>query len=116
MQKCSPMHWDDLRVFLAVHRFGRHKRAARAEGTDTTTVGRRIAALEKALGAQLFFRTPERLQATPAGHKLVAGAERMEAEAADLERELVAADSRIEGSLRVTATDGFVYYVLLPAL
>jgi DNA-binding transcriptional LysR family regulator len=40
----------------------------------------------------------------------------MEAEANQAERELSAADTRLEGSLRITATDGFAHYVLLPAL
>jgi len=110
------MLWDDLRVFLAVHRLGSHKRAGRLLGVDATTVGRRITTLEKALGVRLFLRTPERLQATPAGLRLVLRAERMEAEALDAERELLAEDSRLEGTLRVTAGDGFVNYVLLPAL
>jgi DNA-binding transcriptional LysR family regulator len=110
------MIWDDLRVFLAVHRSGSHKRAGRMLGVAPTTVGRRIAALESALGVRVFLRTPERLQITAAGSKLVAHAERMEAQASDLERELSAADSRLEGSLRITAGDALVQYVLLPKL
>jgi DNA-binding transcriptional LysR family regulator len=110
------MVWDDLRVFLAVHQLGSHKRAGRHLGVDPTTVGRRLAALESALGARLFVRTPERVQVTPAGIKLIAHAQRMEAAALEAERELVAADTRLEGSLRVTAPDGLVHYVLLPAL
>jgi len=110
------MLWDDLRVFLAVHQLGSHKRAGRLLGVAPTTIGRRLAALESALGTRLFLRTPERVQATPAGLKLVPHARRMEAEAIEAERELLAADSRLEGSLRVTATDGFLHYVLLPAL
>jgi DNA-binding transcriptional LysR family regulator len=110
------MVWDDLRVFLAVQRAGSHKRGARHLRVDPTTVGRRVAALESALGARLFLRTPEGLRATPAGLRLVPHAERMEAEALEAERTLLAADTRLEGSLRVTAGDGFVHFVLLPAL
>jgi len=110
------MVWDDLRVFLAVHRLGSYKSAARALGVDATTVGRRIGTLETALGTRLFLRTPDRLQSTAAGLKLVPRAERMEAEALELERELQADDSKLEGSVRVTAPDGFVQYILLPAL
>jgi DNA-binding transcriptional LysR family regulator len=112
----QPMLWDDLRVFLAVHRLGSHKRAGRLLGVDATTIGRRIATLEGALGVRLLLRTPERVQATAAGLRLVPHAERMETEALDAERKLLAADSRLEGSLRVTAGDGLVQYVLLPAL
>ncbi len=110
------MQWDDLRVFLAVQRLGSHKRAARQLGIDATTVGRRLTTLERALGARLFVRTPERVLPTLAGLKLVPRAERIEVEALEAERELHAADARVEGTLRVTAGDAFVNYVLLPAL
>ncbi len=111
-----PMIWDDVRVFLAVQRRGSHKGAARVLAVDATTVSRRVAALEGALAARLFLRTPERLELTAAGKRLLLHAERMEAEALAGERALAAADERLEGSLRVTAADGFVQYVLLPAL
>src|SRR5690242_12350760 len=52
----QPMLWDDLRVFLAVARRGSHKAAARQLGVDPTTVGRRLAALDAALGVKLFER------------------------------------------------------------
>ena len=110
------MIWDDLRVFLAIHRFGSQQRAARSLGIDPTTVGRRLTSLEGNLGARLFLRTPERLQLTAAGLRLLPHAERIEGAALEAERELLAADTRLEGSLRVTATDGLVHYVLLPAL
>jgi DNA-binding transcriptional LysR family regulator len=110
------MLWDDLRVLLAVHQQGSHKRAGRQLGVDPTTVGRRLAALERAVGARLLLRTPDRVQVTPAGLKLVQHAQRMEAEAAAAERALLAEDQRLEGSLRVTAPDGFMHYLLLPAL
>jgi DNA-binding transcriptional LysR family regulator len=126
LRKCSylqldhammqPMVWDDLRVFLAVHRLGSHKAAARLLGIDPTTVGRRLAALEAALGARLALRTPDGLRTTPAGAKLVPHAERMEAEALESKRALEGADARLEGWLRVTAADGFIQYVLLPRL
>jgi DNA-binding transcriptional LysR family regulator len=110
------MQWDDLRVFLAVHRFGSHKGAARQLAVDPTTVGRRLAALEASLGARLVVRTPERVQSTQAGLELLRYAERIETEALNAERALAAADERLEGALRVTATDGIVHYLLLPAL
>jgi DNA-binding transcriptional LysR family regulator len=110
------MFWDDLRVFLTVHRQGSHKRASRILGVDPTTVSRRITALERALGTKLFARTPERLQATASGLKLVSHAEKMETVALEAQRDVEAADARLEGSVRITATDGLVHYVLLPAL
>ena len=46
--------WDDLRYFLALHRHGSLVGAASAVGADPTTVSRRVAVLERALGSKLF--------------------------------------------------------------
>ena len=58
----SAFDWDDLRFFLAVARAGRLTAAARQLEADHTTVSRRISALEAALKAKLFERSP---RATP---------------------------------------------------
>src|SRR6185369_12940188 len=52
-----PMNWDDLRSFLAVARHGSHSAAARVLGVTQPTIGRRMAAFERELGAQLFVAT-----------------------------------------------------------
>jgi DNA-binding transcriptional LysR family regulator len=108
--------WDDLRIFLAVHRTRSHAGAARLLRVAATTVGRRVAALEKGAGARLFTRTPEGLVATAAARALVQRAERVEAEVLEAERELEGADARPTGSVRITCGDGFAAYVLAPAL
>jgi DNA-binding transcriptional LysR family regulator len=112
----QPMSWDDLRVFLAVARGGSYKAAARALGVNPTTIARRLAALETALGQRLFERSPERLSPTPAGRALLARAERVEVEMQALSRELTGAETQLAGPLRVTATDGLAHYLLVPAL
>ncbi|WP_242342673.1 LysR family transcriptional regulator [Anaeromyxobacter terrae] len=108
--------WDDLRIFLAVHRARSHAGAARALHTASTTVGRRLAALEAAVGARLFTRTPEGLAPSAAAQRLLPHAERVEAELLEAERALSGADSRPTGSVRVTTGDGFASFVLAPAL
>lgn len=110
------MVWEDLKVFLAVLRQRSHAGAARVLRVDASTVGRRIAALERSLGSRLFDRTPEGLSATAAGAALLARAERIESEALAVERELEGADARVSGSVRLTASDGVVNYVLTPSL
>lgn len=110
------MNWDDLRFFLAVARSGSLKGAARVLSVDPTTVGRRISTLESELRTKLFVRTPEQLELTAAGRALLERAERIEAEVLACERELSGLDPSISGPLRVTAADGFVNYLLLPAL
>lgn len=46
--------WDDLPIIAAVARHGSYARAARDLGMDETTVARRLARAEAALGAALF--------------------------------------------------------------
>jgi DNA-binding transcriptional LysR family regulator len=110
------LQWDDLRVFLAVRRTGSHAGAARTLKVAPTTVGRRIAALQAAVGSRLFTRTPDGLVGTAAARALTVRAERMEAEALQAERELSGADLRATGTVRITCGDGFATFVLCPAL
>jgi DNA-binding transcriptional LysR family regulator len=115
-QAPAMLEWDDLRYFLAVHRARSHAGAARILRVAPTTIGRRIAALEVAVGARLFARTPDGLAATAASRSLLARAERMEAEAFEAERELAGADARPTGTVRVTCGDGLATYLIAPAL
>ena len=108
--------WDDLRVFLAVHRTRSHAGAARALQVAATTVGRRLLALEEAVGARLFTRGADGLAPTAAAAALVPRAERVEAEVREAERELAGADARPTGTVRVTSGDGFASFALAPAL
>jgi molybdate transport repressor ModE-like protein len=108
--------WDDLRVFLTVSREGSFSAAARALGIDHVTVGRRLAALEVVLGAKLLHRTPEGAAITPAGHAIVAQCEAMEAAARSAERLIAGRDTRVAGTVRVTATEKIACEILLPCI
>jgi DNA-binding transcriptional LysR family regulator len=70
--------WSDLRFFLELARTGTLAAAARKLGVDNTTVGRRLSALERDLGAKLFERTPEGVVITVAGEAIRTAAEEME--------------------------------------
>ncbi|HRC58266.1 MAG TPA: LysR family transcriptional regulator, partial [Kofleriaceae bacterium] len=59
-----PARWDDIRVLLAVLREDSFSGAATTLAVEQSTVSRRIAALESALGAALFERTPSGPRAT----------------------------------------------------
>src|SRR5512144_400351 len=93
--------WNDLRHFLAVHRAGTLAQAAGAVGSNATTVGRRLAALEEQVGARLFDRTPDGWLLTQAGQDLLPYAERLEREAVAAERAVVGADQRASGRVRL---------------
>jgi DNA-binding transcriptional LysR family regulator len=65
------LHWDDLRYFLRAVQAGTLAGAARAMGVEHSTVGRRLAALERALGVPVVVRAPDGLHLTPTGEGLV---------------------------------------------
>jgi len=110
------LDWNDLRYFLAVHRSGNLARAGAELGINATTVSRRLTALEEQVHARLFDRTPDGYILTTAGTDLVAHAERMETEALALERIVVGADTRAEGSVRMTVTEMLATRFIMPFL
>jgi DNA-binding transcriptional LysR family regulator len=71
-------NWDDLKVALAIARAGSMTRAAEALGIDQSTCGRRLGALEAALGAVLFIRSKTGLAPTEAGEAAIARASEIE--------------------------------------
>jgi DNA-binding transcriptional LysR family regulator len=114
MQK-SAMRWDDLRVFLAVARQTRLLNAGRKLGLDPATVGRRVTALEEALGAKLFDRSPQGYALTEAGLTLVAHAQAMETQASAAAEEVGGHSERLSGTVRIGAPDGVSNYLLIEA-
>ena len=110
------MNWDDARVFLAVCRASTLRGAARVLGVDQATVGRRINALEKSLGATLFLRTSEGYALTAVGEAAVRSVENMERSALDLERQILGLDDRLTGTVRVSTTDSLAIDFLIPAI
>ncbi|MGJ0386422.1 LysR family transcriptional regulator [Paenarthrobacter nicotinovorans] len=106
---------DDLLVFLAVSRSGKFTTAAQALGLNHTTVSRRIAALEKALGGRILARAAGGWEVTELGAEAVLVAERIEAAVGALGPNDRAPDP-ITGVVRMTATDGFSAYIAAPAV
>ncbi|MBK1658352.1 LysR family transcriptional regulator [Paracraurococcus ruber] len=110
------MEWSDVRIFLAVARYGTLGGAARHLQTSHPTVGRRLRALEQAIGHTLFQRTADGLVLTDEGHEIVALAEQMEEGALAMERRLAGQEQSLKGNLRISSTDWFGAYVLPPIL
>ncbi|MFO0550065.1 MAG: LysR family transcriptional regulator [Polyangiaceae bacterium] len=110
------MRWDDLRFFLAVARNRTLSAAASALGVSQPTVGRRIAALEKELGATLLERSSDGLALSSAGRQVLELAERMELDALAVERRVSGRDQGVRGVVRVTASEWIVSAVLAPEL
>ena len=99
--------WDDIAVFLALHRERTTGRAATALGVSQPTVVRRIAALEQDFGMTLFERTASGLVPTAAADRLVEAAERIERAVCELTTEVEAlAESGLK-VIRLTLLDHF---------
>ncbi|WP_224371633.1 LysR family transcriptional regulator [Hyalangium versicolor] len=105
--------WNDLKLALAISRAGSLTAAARALGVAHSTAFRRLGALEQKLGVRLFERLPGgAYMPTDAGERIAAAAERVETETASLGRELLGADLRLSGRLRVTCPESLAYGLL----
>jgi DNA-binding transcriptional LysR family regulator len=110
------LDWDNLRYFLAVARAGSLSAAARQLRVAQTTVGRRVAAFEAALGARLFVATPSGQALSATGLRMLAHAEHMEREALAAERVAAGRDVGLSGPVRITATEWMIRSVLGPLL
>lgn len=108
------LHWDDVRLFLALCRARTVGGAAEALGVDASTVSRRLAAMEEAMAATLFERGRDGVTSTEAAEQLMPVAEEMEAAmtrfaiaAGGLERE-------VSGLVRITSPPDVVDVLLAP--
>jgi DNA-binding transcriptional LysR family regulator len=108
------MEWSDVKVFLAVARAGSLGAAARELGITQPTVGRRLKALESAVGGILFQRTTAGFILTPAGELVLTHARRMEVSALDLQRQLAGSERELAGPLRVSCSDWFGVHIVAP--
>lgn len=105
--------WNEPRLVLALRRAGSLTGAAKMLGIDHSTAFRRMNALEASLGVRLFERLPGgSYQATSAGERMAAAAERMEDEALAVDRDIAGRDHRLSGRLRVTSSETLAYCTL----
>jgi DNA-binding transcriptional LysR family regulator len=103
---------DDLLVLLAVGRSGRYTAAADELGINHTTISRRIAALEQAIGGRVLTRAGGGWELTDLGREALAAAEAVESAVSTLG---ATGTRQLEGVVRISATDGFSAYVAAPA-
>ena len=110
------LDWNDLRYFLAVARDGSTLAAARALRVSQTTVARRIAALEDALGIRLFEKRQAGYSLTPDGENLLDRAQQVEA-ALNGFSEAAAAQSRdVSGTVKITTEEVYSITILASLL
>ena len=105
---------DDLLILLAVGRTGKYTTAADELGLNHTTISRRIAALELAVGGRVLARVSGGWELTELGREALAAAEAVEAAVRSLSTE-AGGKRALEGVVRISATDGFSAYIAAPA-
>lgn len=110
------MNWDHLQYFLALAKDGRLVVAARSLGVNHTTVSRRIQALERELGVQLFARNNVGFELTEAGLLLQEIAYKVERQINGINKNVSLENTEVTGMVRVGATEGFGSYIIGPIL
>jgi DNA-binding transcriptional LysR family regulator len=115
-QVVEHLRWDDLELLLALGREGTLSGAATRLGVNTSTIGRRLDAMESGLGVHLFDRTPSGIVPTQLAKGLLPIAESMEQVAADALRMLAGRETEPEGLVRLTAPPGLANWFVAPAL
>jgi DNA-binding transcriptional LysR family regulator len=110
------LDWNDLRYFLAVADLGSTLAAGRALRVSQTTVARRIAALEEALGMPLFEKRQAGYALTAGGEELLGRARQVEVAASGFEEASAAIARDSSGSVRITTQEIFANTLLGPML
>lgn len=110
------MDWNNLRFFLEVARTRQLTAAARTLSVDHTTVARRIQALEKDLGQQLFSRGTTGYSLTEAGRRLLPKAEAMESAFSAIEKTSDGQQQSMSGQVRIGVPEGYGTVMLAPQL
>ena len=100
------MEIEDIQAFVAVADAGGLSPAAKQLGVSKSIVSRRIARLEKSLGARLLTRSTRGAALTEGGASFREHATRITAEA-DAARDALAPDGKVRGRLRVSAPLSF---------
>jgi DNA-binding transcriptional LysR family regulator len=108
--------WDDFRFFLATSSAGSFSKAASELGVTQPTISRRIENLEHRLGVRLFDRLPNGVALTTEGESILDAARHIESTVLDIQRNVHGSDKRMEGTVRISVTDGLATYWLTPQL
>jgi len=110
------LDWDDLKYFIAVAKGGSTLAAGRALRVSQTTVARRIAALEQALGVPLFEKRQAGYALTGSGTDLLGRAHEVE-KAATAFVDAAGAQSRdVSGAVKITTEEIYAITLLAPQL
>lgn len=108
--------WADLELLDHLVRGTTLSQAARSLGVDQTTVSRRLAALERRVGAALFDRIDGRLTPTPVLTPVVDRLRAISEEASLSLATLLRRTAELKGQVRVTSVAFVLSAIIAPAL
>jgi len=114
--RTAGLHWDDVRLFLALTRARTLSDAARNLGVDQSTVSRRLASLEDTLGASLFDRGRSGVSATQAAEELLPVAEEIERAMARFAGAAESLERDVSGLVRVACPPDAAEVLIVPYL
>ncbi len=100
--------WNDLKYFLAIARHHSTIAAGKSLGLSQSTVQRRLAELERAIGQPLVKRHPSGYRLTKLGEELIPHAESIEAAVIDFERRVHDEANDLTGVIRVTCPEPII--------
>ena len=107
--------WSDFKVVLALANEGSVAGAARVLGVDGSTVSRRLAALEKAVGATLILRGGRKFSLTAEGKSAIAAAQAIETVVASAKSAIRTAKQDVEGVVKFSFVSS-ILPVVMPLL
>ena len=108
--------FDAMQTFVRVVEVGSFSGAADRLGVTKSVVSRRVAELERGLGAELLRRTTRRLHLTDSGRAYYDRARRILADLAEAEQAVSSEQAALRGELRVAAPLSFGIGPLQPAI
>ncbi|SFH80468.1 LysR family transcriptional regulator [Albimonas pacifica] len=112
----SALSWEDFRLVGAVAETGGLPAAARRLELSHSTVFRRLAKIEEAVGFPLFERGRDGYAPTPAGEEMVAAAAAMAEDAAGFASRIEKREIAPAGDLRIATSDALLQALLTPIL
>ncbi|WP_285164019.1 LysR family transcriptional regulator [Shewanella goraebulensis] len=95
------MHINDLELFIAVAKLGSFSKAAESLDTRRALVSRRIAELEKHLGAPLFIRTTRAMSLTPNGEQFLEQVEPLVDQIRNAAHVMRNQQAKVQGKIRI---------------
>jgi DNA-binding transcriptional LysR family regulator len=108
------MNWDDFRIIAAVKDEGSYAGAGARLRIDETTVARRLARIQRALGLRLFEAADGARKPTPQCEIVLAHVQAMAGHVAEIS-DIGAASSGPTGRFRIACTNSIAEEILAPA-